>query len=166
MKRLGLALLVSCAAQRPPARDVVRNYTSYLAPRTATGKPIDISGALGKVVLVTFIASWCFMCLADLSTLDKLRNRFGPDGYVDFLVGMDLDGDLVLAPFAENYALSERLVTATPAMRTGTSPFGMITELPSRFLFGRDGTLVAAFSGVASYVSLAALIEREVKRLP
>lgn len=116
----------------------------------------------GKVVMVSFIATWCFPCVADLPVMRKLQEELGPRGYVTVAVGMDLEGPKVLRPFAEQYELPYPLVWASDELRAGETVFGRVSELPTRFLFGRDGSLVLAFAGVADPKELMAAVEKVV----
>src|SRR6185436_13396912 len=54
----------------------------------------------GRVVLVSFFATWCFPCLAEIPTLKRLQTTYAPKGLSVVAVGLDLEGALVLEPFA------------------------------------------------------------------
>ncbi len=75
------------------------------------------------------------------------------------LVGLDLEGRLVLEPFAAEYALRYPVLVGDDRLRGGTTPFGHIRELPARVLFDRQGQVIAAYSGVVSPAEL----ERKVR---
>jgi hypothetical protein len=62
---------------------------------------------------------------------------------------MDLEGDELLAPFAEYHALPFPLVSADDYLRSGQSPFGRVGALPTFFLFDRQGALLGAWEGMA-----------------
>jgi thiol-disulfide isomerase/thioredoxin len=128
------------------------------------GLGFSVNGLQGRVVLITFIATWCFPCLADLVTIKRLASLYGARGFSNVLVGMDLEGRRVLEPFAKEYQLDAPLLVADDRIRSGNSAFGAIRELPSRLLFGRDGALVVAFSGVTPFQDLARLVEAELAR--
>jgi thiol-disulfide isomerase/thioredoxin len=118
----------------------------------------------GRVVLMTFVATWCFPCLTDLVTLKRLDRDWRDAGLTSLIIGMDLEGRLVLEPFARGYGLTSPVLVATDALRNAETPFGRIRELPTRLLFGRDGTLVVGFSGIAQYEDLERLVASEVSR--
>lgn len=134
--------------------------------------PRDVAGAVpyeperlgGQVVLVTFIATWCFPCLAELVVLSRLARDFGAKGFANVLVGMDREGHKVLDPFAQGYELPGPLVVADDRLRDGETPFGRIRELPSRVLFGREGKPVLAFAGMAAYEDLAKVVAAELEK--
>jgi thiol-disulfide isomerase/thioredoxin len=116
----------------------------------------------GKVVLVDFFATWCFPCLADMPHLEDMQKRFGEHGLAVVAVGMDLEGPLVLQPFAEHYAYSFPVLVANGAVRDGRSAFGAIRILPSTVVLGRDGSILASYAGVADEDQLASLLARAV----
>ena len=115
----------------------------------------------GRVVMVYFVATWCFPCMADLAVINKLHEEFSGKGYETILVGMDLEGPRLLRPFAEYQNFPYPLVWATDFIRTGETVFGRIRELPTRYVFARDGSLALAYSGIADPTALIA----EVKKL-
>lgn len=167
ISRRGLLLasplvLVGCHP-RVPAR-FLGEFAAGLPRETATGAVFPAERVRGKVVLVTFIATWCFPCLAELVTVEKLQALYQPQGLEVLLVGMDLEGREVLAPFANQYQLRAPLLVADDRLRSGATAFGQIRELPSHVLFGRDGAVVAAFAGVARYHELERLVLAELAR--
>ena len=65
-----LALVLAACAHAPPTPTV----------REAVGSlPLDVVGewlparSVGRVTVVTFIATWCFPCLVDLPVLTRLQ---------------------------------------------------------------------------------------------
>jgi thiol-disulfide isomerase/thioredoxin len=165
VSRLSAALLTALAcAHEPVAGSAPRlgSALSTLPDHGVDGTPVpDVHG---KVVMVSFVATWCFPCVADLPVMEKLQKELQPKGYETIAVGMDLEGPKVLRPFAQTYALPYPLLVAPKELREGQTPFGRITELPTRFLFGRDGTLLMAFSGVADPEQLMATVREVVSK--
>ncbi len=157
---------ISCA--RPPAplqSGIALRVALASLPRfTVAGNELVPDQLTNKVVLVVFLTSWCFPCLADLPTLAKLDRDLRSLGLRILVVGNDLEGEEALLPFAQAYQLEDRLLVASPEVRRGDSPFGKIREVPSYFLFGRNGNQVVAYSGVAAPGSVEALIRKEIAR--
>ncbi|WP_224363034.1 TlpA family protein disulfide reductase [Hyalangium versicolor] len=118
----------------------------------------------GRVVLVNFLATWCFPCVAELPTLEALQRDFGPQGFQVVGVGMDLEGAQVLAPFAEHYELRFPVLVADERIRSGQSPFGTIGALPTSFILDRQGRVVGAWQGVAGHEAMSQAIEKTLKR--
>jgi thiol-disulfide isomerase/thioredoxin len=116
----------------------------------------------GKVLLIDFFATWCFPCVADLPALESLQKQYGPKGFTVVAVGMDLEGPVVLDPFAQHYALSFPVLVASEAIRQGAPPFGQVRVLPTTMLVGRKGEVLAAYQGVADHEVLARAVEHAV----
>ncbi|MEW5737686.1 MAG: TlpA disulfide reductase family protein [Myxococcota bacterium] len=164
-RRLFLAALAAQACtRREPEPPALASFLSALPREVAGEVPFDPVALHGRVVLITFVATWCFPCLAELAVLGRLERDFGAKGFSNVLVGMDLEGRKVLEPFAQGYQLTWPLVVADDRLRAGDTPFGRIRELPSRILFGRDGKPVLGYSGVGAYEDLAKVVAGEVEK--
>ena len=118
----------------------------------------------GQVVMITFIASWCFPCLADLISIERLQEVYGQQGFRNVLVGMDLEGHLALDPLAQTYSFTCPLVVADQRLINGETVFGTVRELPVRLIFGRDGKFVDGYSGIVGYEALEKVIKRSLDR--
>ncbi len=154
-----LALLLASCAHGPPALTVQDSLRSLPLDAVGDWRPMRFQG---RVTVITFISTWCFPCLVDLPVLSKLQQDH-PDDLEVLLVGMDLEGRRVLEPFAEMNELKLPLIVANDAIRSGETAFGQIKQLPTRYVFKRDGTLSFAYAGVAEPQSLIGLIEKELK---
>lgn len=157
-------LATGCARNREAARADFRAYLHALPRQTAGQVPFTPETLEGQVVLITFLATWCFPCLTELPVLDHLARDYGAKGFSNVLVGMDLEGRQVLDPFAEGYKLTAPLLVADDRLRSGETAFGRIRELPSRVLFARSGELVVGYSGVSKYEDLDRLVAAEVSK--
>lgn len=120
----------------------------------------DARALSGKVVLVSFFATWCFPCLAEMPTLEALQRDYGAKGFQVVSVGMDLEGEKVLQPFADHYALRYPVLVANDFMREGQTAFGHIRALPTTVLLDRRGRAVAGWQGVEGHADVAKAIEK------
>lgn len=148
----GAALAAALLALACAGRGELRIQPSFLAALAlpAAGNLTTSPAALrGRVVLVSFTATWCLPCLQELADLTDLHRRFEAEGFTLAMVGMDLEGALVLTPFAEYYALPFPLLVADEHLRSGRSAFGPISVLPTSFLIGKDGALLVQVAGSA-----------------
>ncbi|MFZ5471888.1 MAG: TlpA disulfide reductase family protein [Myxococcota bacterium] len=160
---VGAFLALGCAHGPASLPAGPHPYTALRLPATRGGafSPTQLRG---KVVLVAFLASWCFPCLADLTVLGQLQERHAARGFTVVAVGMDLEGERVLAPFTEQYAPAFPVLIADPRLREGKSPFGPIRALPTYFLFDRQGQGVLAYQGVAAPKDLLRVVQEVVER--
>ena len=80
MRRLPfvLALLLSMpAAFAQPAAPAVGDLPPPALGKDADGDAVDLAQYRGKVVIVTFWASWCGFCLKELPALNALQEEIG-----------------------------------------------------------------------------------------
>lgn len=155
------AVLAGCAAQRN--RVVEARYVPHLNLESVGPAPVRADALYGRVLLVSFMATWCIPCLQELPELQKLQRLHAKTGFTVVLVGMDLEGALVLEPFADHYALEFPMLVADDRIRRGESAFGQIRILPTTYLIGRDGTLRAMFQGLGAPGDLEELVRREIE---
>lgn len=155
-----LAAMASGCAKRVAPAEQFHTFLNDLPHQTAGSVPYEPWTLEGKVVLVTFVATWCFPCLADLVVLQRLQRDHGEKGFANVMVGMDLEGREVLEPFASGYKLECPLLIADSRLLNGETAFGRIRELPSRVLFARSGEIAAAYSGVTTWDALNAVVQK------
>ncbi len=145
-------------------------HTQPMPPLSAFAPALQLSAAgplrfsflelRGKVVLVTFLATWCFPCVGQLPILEQEQQQHGGGGLQIIAIGMDLEGAEVLEPFAREYQLPFPLLVADDRIRQGQTAFGPIASLPASFLFGRDGRLITAFAGLLVPAELDKMIRQ------
>ena len=74
-------LLAAAAHARTETRTSAAPATGELPPqllgKDRDGNEVDLAAHRGKVVIVTFWASWCGYCLKELPVLDRLQARAG-----------------------------------------------------------------------------------------
>ncbi|MET0401072.1 MAG: TlpA disulfide reductase family protein [Cystobacter sp.] len=118
----------------------------------------------GRVVVVSFFATWSFPSLAQLPTLQALQKEHGARGLQVLLVGLDLDGAHTLAPFAEEYALDFPVLVSDEALQQGRSAFGLIPALPATFLLDKEGRVAGAWKGMAWHAALSEAVDTLLRR--
>jgi thiol-disulfide isomerase/thioredoxin len=156
-------LLAGCASSGPELPVRGGGHLQALALPPVNAAPYAPAPLQGHVVLVAFVATWCVPCLAQLPGLGKLQRELGAEGLRTVAVGMDLEGEEVLAPFAEYYAFPFPLVVADERLRSGDTPFGRVGALPTFFLLDRRGELLAAWEGMAQQEKLEQTVRKVVE---
>lgn len=167
-RALGCAVLLALAGCRsapeaPPLDDAA--FQRELLALQPIGPAAELARTLpGNVVLVSFFATWCFPCVAELPTLQALQRDYGPQGFRMVGVGMDLEGAKVLEPFAYSMELNYPVLLADERIREGKSVFGPIRALPTTVLMDREGRVLGAWQGMAPHEAVAKAIEKALKR--
>jgi thiol-disulfide isomerase/thioredoxin len=136
---------------------------------TLWGPPPDAPTMAGKVVVVTFFASWCPPCREELAELKSLDGRFRKRGLYILAVNEfeDFDGfsnSNKLAAFLDRMELPFSVVKGSPAL---SKALGTITRIPTLFIFDRQGRLAHHFlnSGPGSASMDGKSLERIITRL-
>ncbi|HLL01355.1 MAG TPA: TlpA disulfide reductase family protein [Myxococcaceae bacterium] len=166
-RALACAVLLSLAACRgtPDAVEAPGGgFLGALALPSVGPQRLNPADLTGQVVLVSFFATWCFPCLAEIPTLEALQRDYGPRGFRVVAVGMDLEGARVLGPFADHYALNYPVLLADERIIAGQSVFGPIRELPTTVILDREGRAVAAWHGVAGHEDVSRAVKKALKR--
>jgi len=144
---LALWLIAAGAqAQAVPAAD----ERAQLAGRTLDGRPLDLAGLRGKVVLLMFWSTDCAVCRDKMAELRRNVGGWRGQPFEMIAVATDArrqdvaDYDALLhrlVPGSERFAMLWR---ADPAHRDG---FGVLPKLPATYLIDREGRIVERFSG-------------------
>jgi len=109
-----------------------------LVLHTLDGNSIASRDLLGKVVILTFWATWCSPCLAELPLLSDYVTRYRKQGLE--VLGFSLDGPDKLAEvrkFASRLNFPVGLLGSAWA-----GDYGRMWRIPVSFTIGRDGNLV------------------------
>lgn len=140
------------------------------------GSPFDPKTLQGKVILVDFWATWCPECLKTLPTLIDIHRRYAPRGFA--VLGISSDQSVsTLQQFLAQGALTDpatqqRLAIPWPVMaerlsldakQTPVSTYYGVNKLPTHFLIGRNGKVVAT---AVSMEALVPLLEKELNAAP
>lgn len=132
----------------------------------AERRPFFLGDGLGTIRLIHFFATWCFPCLIEIPVLNQLTREFSECGLSIIGIGMDLEGAAVLAPFSEMNAIEFPILVPSTSIRDGQSPFGPIRQLPTTFLFDRDGKLIEVWEGPAEPAKLREFLKRHLGSCP
>jgi peroxiredoxin len=131
--------------------DLLDKPAPVISGTDVDGRQVSLADLKGKVVLVDFWGSWSSQCIASITTLNALAQRYHRRGFV--ILGVNVDArhpdvkdSKTALPTARRF-LVEHGVTWTNLLdcqRTGsvTTAYG-VEEIPANFLIGRDGRIVA-----------------------
>lgn len=132
-------------------------YRSGTMPPPFTGHTLDarqlsLTEFRGKVIVVTFWASWCLECRTEMPLLEGLHRAFASRGLA--IIGVNAREDkTVIGRYAEELGLTFPLVL-DPGGKINAL-YGVI-GLPTSFVVGRDGRAVAFGTGPREWASAPA----------
>lgn len=113
----------------------------------------------GQLVLLSFWATWCPPCRAEMPSMQALYEAYRDRGLVVLAVSLDVQGRRVVAPFVEERKLTFP-VLLDPRGR-GQAAYG-VGSIPTSFLVDRRGRIVSREVGAIDWSSAAArsVVER------
>ncbi len=118
-----------------------------------TTPSLRLSEFRGKVVLLNFWATWCSPCRAEMPAMERLYQRHKTDGFAVLGISVDRQGAAVVTPFATSFNLTFP-IGLDPRMDVAGN-YGVV-GLPSTFLIGRTGSILAIAVGARAWDSAAA----------
>jgi peroxiredoxin len=102
------------------------------------GQRISTSDLLGRVVIITFWATWCVPCREELPLLSAYAAQHARQGLSVLGFSLDTTDEIKqVRAVAENLSFPVGLMSATSA-----PGYGRIWRVPVNFTIGRDGRLV------------------------
>jgi len=111
--------------------------------KSLSGENLRLSEYRGRVVMLSFWASWCGDCRAQLDALAALYSRYHDAGFD--LLAVSLDRDPVQAK-----AAAEGWQAEYPVLYDGAGEVGRqydVGSMPLAVLIDRDGVVRATFQG-------------------
>ncbi len=137
---LVFALPLARAAQAPKAGDVAPIEVG----RTLGGQRVLLSDHKGKVVVVSFWATWCGYCLKELPILEGIQKLTGKQHNVQ-VIAVNTEDKQVFRKVSR--AMNEfTLAMANDAEKVGQNAYG-VSGIPHLVIIGRDGVIIRVYRG-------------------
>ncbi|ANB16168.1 TlpA disulfide reductase family protein [Dokdonella koreensis] len=139
-----LAVLLVVAAGAAQAQVAVGDVPPDELGKDRSGTPVRISDHRGKVVVISFWASWCTYCLKELPALESIQKVAGKDQL-----------EVVAVNFKEEAALYRRMLAKLKDLQMtfthdGNGQLGNrygLRGLPFLVMIGRDGRVAFTHAG-------------------
>ncbi len=126
-----------------------------------TGEKLVMSALRGKPVLITFWATTCKNCIAEIPHLIELYNRFHTHGLELIAVAMAYDPPNRVVQMAQMKNLPYKVSLDIDSRHANT--FGGIWATPATFLIGSDGKIAWKTIGMFEPANLKSRIEELLK---
>lgn len=133
--------------------------------RDGTGREVTLAAFAGKVVVMNFWATWCYPCLKEMPSLDRLAARFRGRPFALVALNLDREGAAKAAPFLAEHRLSNVALYVDPA---GSVQRALdVTVLPTTVIFDASGREVGRLARPAEWDSYEArsLVEYFVRQV-
>jgi thiol-disulfide isomerase/thioredoxin len=105
---------------------------------------ITFSSFKGKVVFVNNWASWCPPCVAEMPSIQELKDKLNNEDIVFVMVSFDSDREKALA-FMKKKGFDFKVY-----FPGGKYPYGT-ESIPATFIIDKTGTIVLEHTGMADY---------------
>ncbi len=163
---LAAVVLVSCQASlaKPPAAPAVVIAEGEAPPpislKDSAGRMVELEAMTGRIVIVTFWATWCGPCLNELPILATIQKKVGPDRLQVVAVNWK---EYSSKPSRAKYrALFDALENA--GVRLAFDEYDRVSNaygidaIPHMFIIGKDGRVVHNHEGY-SLNALPAIVD-------
>jgi len=156
-----LSVVAVCAVMAvPTVAGATKTVPSFSLPSVPDKKPVDIMDYRGKVVLVTFWATWCGPCVQEIPSLISLNEEFGPQGFSVIGISMDQGGARVVKKMMDKTGINYTVAMGNSKV---SRDFGGIFGIPTSFLIDRSGKILKRYTGYVSHDVLARDISKAIK---
>lgn len=128
-----------------------------IALTTIDGRTIDETDLRGKVVVLSFWATWCLPCRVEMPALQKLHERHEDDGLVVLGLGTDTHDRAAVETFLQERGITFPIAPAPPEIRAA---LGGIDRLPTTVIVDRQGMIRHQVVGLFAPPALGAAVRR------
>lgn len=156
--------LVLCAAALGPLTLHAAPVKDLLLHRQAPGfmrddlnhHRVDLAAYRGRVVLLTFWATWCAPCQIEMPHFIDWQRRYESQGLQ--IVGISMDDDAApVVSLTRKRGVNYPIVMGDEKLGT---LYGGILGLPVTFLVDRKGVVVARFKGQTSLATMERAVQK------
>ncbi len=136
--------------------DASTRMPQFSLSSAVSGQTVSSVAFKGKVLLVTFFATWCPPCRHEIPNLIQLNKKFGPQGFSVIGLSVDQGGSGIVAKLVKKENINYPVLMST---RSTARDFGGIVGIPTSFLVNRAGNVVKRYPGYTS----RALLEKDIQ---
>ncbi len=128
-----------------------------------TEKGFKFSNAQNELVLVSFFATWCPPCKAEIPHLNNLQEKYkGKIKIIGILIESNKDSD-ELNSFINKYAINYT-VTNSPANQEFADMVGGVKNIPFMIMYNKKGDYVTHYLGAIPEEMIDSDIESALKK--
>lgn len=124
------------------------------------GDHVALSSLRGKVVLVSFWATTCAVCLREMPRIAETHEKYRARGYETIAVAVSYDRPDRVFDYAEHTKLP--FAIALDLQGRAERAFGGVRGTPTSFLLDKEGRIVWRVEGEPDFGELGRRIEKEL----
>lgn len=125
-----------------------------------SGKIVNSKEFQGKVLLVSFFATWCPPCRQEIPEFIALQKELADKGFSVVGISIDEGGKEAVKKLIELEQINYPVLMATESVLSG---FGGISGIPTSFLINRKGSVVKSYPGYVQHQLVKEDIEQVLK---
>lgn len=153
-----VSLLALNGALWPGQLPAATQMPSFALESVRDGKIVESSSFKGKVLLLTFFATWCPPCSEEVPVLIKLQEDMMDAGFSVIGMSVDQQGPATVAKFVERKAINYPVLLAESKT---TTDFGGVYGIPVAFLVNKTGNVVKKYTGFVQHT----VLEKDIRSL-
>lgn len=124
---------------------------NFILPSVVDGEDVNSNEFKGKVLFVTFFATWCGPCLQEIPTLIRLQKELSENGFSVIGLSVNKDGRHVVKQLVESNKINYPVLLSN---KKAISGFGRIALIPTSFLVNSNGEITNEYHGYVEYQQL------------
>ncbi len=151
MKKIQTVVLLFClffvltlSFARVEAVEASTKMPEFALKSVRDGRIVDSAVFSGKVLYITFFATWCPPCVQEVVVLKELQDQLANSGFSVIGLSVDEEGAAAVAGFVEKKAINYPVLMAE--FKT-TMDFGGVYGIPVSFLVNKNGNVVKRYTG-------------------
>lgn len=130
----------------------------FVLKSVVDGQDIDSRSFAGKVLLISFFATWCPPCIEEIPTFIDLQDKYKDEGFSIVAISVDQGGPDEVAQLVQKKRINYPVMMAdTETMEN----FGGVYGIPVSFLVNNEGNVVKKYPG---YVPKS-ILEKDIKSI-
>uniref|UniRef100_UPI004057B556 TlpA family protein disulfide reductase n=1 Tax=Candidatus Electronema sp. TaxID=2698783 RepID=UPI004057B556 len=158
MMKIKAAALAAILLLLPGASLAAKAMPSFsLSSAADAAKKVSSEEFKGKVVLVSFFATWCPPCREEIPDFIALQNDLGSKGFSVLGIAVDEGGSEIVKKLVEQTKINYPVAMTEESVMAG---FGGISGVPTSFLVNRNGNVVKHYPGYVPHEVLRQDIEQ------
>lgn len=116
----------------------------FILKSVVDGQDIDSRSFAGKVLLITFFATWCPPCIEEIPTLIELQKAYAENGFSIVGLSVDQGGPEEVAQLVSKHKINYPVMLADNETMEN---FGGVYGIPVSFLVNGEGNVVKKYPG-------------------